>query len=482
MKYPAIVPNLIGHSEVQSLSGRDFANINPHNGQVICRVTSSNAEDINTAVTKALSIQKQWAATPAVARGRVLFDIVDLMVRRKEDLARTVALETGKSLAGALGEVGGAIDLARFYAGEGQRMYGRTTVSGVAGKQIYHIKEPVGVAGLIISANTPIANVAWKVFPALICGNAAVLKAAEDAPLTSYLMGTLIREAGLPDGVLSVIQGLGIEAGNPLVRHHSVGVISFTGSTLVGGLIGVEAAKRLAKVSLELGGKNPLVVCDDADIERAVKWILLSGFSNAGQRCAAASRIIVFDSVYDQVREKLAVATSKLKMGVADTDDFGPVITQRQVDFLCRQIEEVSKRGAKVLSGGKRSTKEEHKEGFYMEPTIIENVDINDPFSGTELFGPVITLYRAKDLAHAISIANNSSYGLTSCIHTTNFERAIQFSRAVEAGVCNINGPTFGSEPHLPFGGVKNSGNGSREPGTEALDIYTNLKTVSYIL
>lgn len=482
MNYPSIVPNLIGKSESLSASGKKFQNINPHDGSVICEVTSSNADDVNTAVTTALRVQKEWAKTAAVARGRVLFEIVDLLVKNKNDLAKIVAMETGKSVAAALGEVGGAIDLARFYAGEGQRLYGRTTVSGVGGKQIYHIKEPVGVAGLIISANTPIANVAWKVFPALICGNAAVLKASEDAPLTSYLFGKIVAESSLPDGVLSIIQGDGPNAGSPLVQHPKVGVLSFTGSTAVGKMIAVDAGRRMAKVSLELGGKNPLVVCADADLDKAVKWILLSGYSNAGQRCAAASRIIIFESIYNELRDRLIKASSLLKLGVNDDDDFGPVINMKQVNHILQSIADVQKRGGKVVSGGVRSSRDGKQKGFYIEPTIIENVSPDDVFSQTELFGPVITLYMARDLAHAIELANNSPYGLTSCIHTTNFENAILFSRSVEAGVCNINGPTYGSEPHLPFGGVKDSGNGSREPGTEALDIYTNLKTVSYIL
>lgn len=482
MKSLEIIPNLIGSEEKLSQSGRTFKNINPHDGSVICEVTASNSNDVNQAVAKANKAQKQWAATAAVARGRFLFDAVDLMVRYKQELAEIVALETGKSISGSLGEVNGAIDLARFYAGEGQRLYGRTTVSGVAGKQIYHIREPVGIAGLIISANTPIANVAWKVFPALICGDAAILKASEDAPWTAYKVGKILTEAGLPDGVLSIIQGNGPDAGSPIVNHLEIGVISFTGSTEVGRRIAVDAGRRLAKVSLELGGKNPLVVCDDADMDKAVKWILLSGFSNAGQRCASASRIIVFEKAYEEVKGKLIEGASRLKLGIHDEADLGPLISLEHLQFVEGKINEAKVRGARVIVGGDRSKKKELQQGFYLEPTILENVSPDDPISQTELFGPVITLYKAKDLGEAIAISNNSSYGLTSCIHTTNFETAIKYSRSVEAGVCNVNGPTYGSEPHLPFGGVKSSGNGSREPGTEAIDIYTNLKTISYIM
>ncbi|MBL7864391.1 MAG: aldehyde dehydrogenase [Cyclobacteriaceae bacterium] len=482
MKYPEVIPNLIGHQEVVSGSGKTFSNINPCDGSTIGNVTSSNAADVTLAVKKAQAVQKAWAKTAPVVRGRILYEIVDLLSRSKQDLAEMIGMETGKSVAASMGEVNGAIDLARFFAGEGQRLYGKTTVSGVEGKQIYHLREPIGIAGLIISANTPIANIAWKVFPALICGNAAILKASEDAPATAYLFGKIVSQSGLPDGVLSIIQGNGNDAGNPIVDHPAIGVISFTGSTAVGRKIAIAAGNRLARVSLELGGKNPLVVCDDADIDLAVKWILLSGFSNAGQRCAAASRIIIFESIYDLLKSKLIEGASRLKLGVSDTDDLGPLIRVEQVNFIERQITEATGRGAKVLLGGKRSTRTGLARGFYMEPTIVENVLPEDPFSQTELFGPVITLYRVKDLSEAIAISNQSNYGLTSCIHTTDFNTAIHYSRQVEAGLCNINGPTYGSEPHLPFGGVKNSGNGTREPGTEALDVYSNLKTVSYFI
>jgi aldehyde dehydrogenase (NAD+) len=397
---------------------------------------------------------------------------------RREDMARMVALETGKSYKMALGETDGAVELGLFMAGEGQRLYGRTTTSGLANKYAMTVRQPVGVAGLIIAANTPIANVAWKVFPALICGNAAVLKTAEDTPGTAWLFGQMAAEAGLPPGVLNIVQGYGNEAGAPLVAHPGVGVVSFTGSTGVGRQIAVVAGQRLAKVSLELGGKNPFVVCDDADLDNAVKWALLSAFSNAGQRCASGSRLIIFEAVYDEFRDRLVERTRGLRVGPSDDDDFGPVINERQLNNMLGAVERAAASGARVLTGGHRLSDPDHAGGFYVAPTLVE-ADPDAEISVTELFGPIACLYRARDFADALRLANDSPYGLTACIHTRDVNRALEFCHKVQAGVAVVNAGTYGSEPHMPFGGVKESGNGSREPGTEALEIYSNLKAIA---
>src|SRR3569623_2025643 len=365
----------------------------------------------------------------------------------------------------ALGETDAAVAQGLFMAGEGQRLYGRTTTSAVPNKYASTVREPLGVAGLLIAANTPIANV-------------AVLKAAEETPLTAYLFAELARTAGLPAGVLNVIQGYGAEAGEPLVLHPDVAVLSFTGSTAVGRRIAELAGKRLAKVSLELGGKNPLVVCDDADLDLAVKWTTLSAFSNAGQRCAAASRVIVFDAIYAAFREKLLAADAELRVGTADDDAFGPVINERQLNNIISAVDGATRRGAVVSVGGGRLTGPQHHAGYYMAPTVIERVRDDDDISTHELFGPITCLYRAQDFQGALTQANASSYGLTACIHTRNLHRALEFVHRVQAGVAVVNGGTYGSEPHMPFGGVKQSGNGSREPGTEALDVYSQMKTV----
>jgi acyl-CoA reductase-like NAD-dependent aldehyde dehydrogenase len=477
---PGSIANWLDGGERPALGGQWMDKLSPATGKLLARAARSGAEDVQAAVASARRAQPAWAALTPVARGELLLAICQAMRASRQDLAEIVALETGKSRKAALGETDGAIALGQFYAGEGQRFYGRTTTSGTPHRQASVVREPIGVAGLIIAANTPIANVAWKVFPALICGNSAILKSAEDTPATAWMFARLTAQAGLPPGVLSVLQGLGPEVGAPLVAHPEVDVVSFTGSTAVGREIAAVAGRRLARISLELGGKNPLVVCDDADLDNAVKWTLLSAFSNAGQRCAAASRIIVFESVYQAFKAKLLDRTLQQKVGPEDGDDFGPVINERQLGNMLRHVEQAVKRGAKLLAGGQRLTDPAHRDGFYLAPTLVEDVPPADDLSRCELFGPVANLYRVADFEQALALANDSPYGLTACIHTRNVNRAMLFTRRVQAGVVFVNAGTFGSEPHMPFGGVKQSGNGSREPGTEALDVYSNVKQVCW--
>ena len=298
------VPNWIDGAERTSEDEEWFDKRDPVNGRVLCKSVRSRAVDVRAAVAAAKRAQPAWAAAAGVQRGMVLHRVVTAMEARREEIAGTVAAETGKSMKDALAETGGAIQLGLFYASEGQRLYGRTTTSGIAGRWAMTIREPIGVAGLIVAANTPIANVAWKAFPALVCGNTVVMKPAEDTPATAYLFARICDEAGLPPGAINIVQGYGEESGLPLVEHPDVGVVSFTGSTAVGRRIAHAVSGRLARVSLELGGKNAFVVCDDADIDNAVKWAALSAFSNAGQRCAAASRIIVTDGLYDDFRAR----------------------------------------------------------------------------------------------------------------------------------------------------------------------------------
>ncbi len=475
---PATVGNWVGGVERCAATGALFDKLNPATGTLIARVARSRREDVEAAVAAASRAQPVWAALTPVRRGEILHDVAMGMRASLDELADTVALETGKSPKDARGETSGAIALGLFFAGEGQRLYGRTTTSGVANRTAMTIRQPLGVAGLIIAANTPIANVAWKVFPALVCGNAAVLKAAEDAPRTAWLFAKIAHDAGLPSGVLNVVQGFGEEAGAPLVEHPSVDVVSFTGSTEVGRRIAMTAGARLAKVSLELGGKNPFVVCDDAELENAVRWALLSAFSNAGQRCASGSRLIVCEGVYDRFRSTLIERAARLRVGPADDDDLGPVISEAQLTAMLGAVERARERGATVLTGGHRLSDPDHAAGFYMAPTLLEHVDPDDEISTVELFGPIACLYRVRDFQEALAFANRSPYGLTACIHTRSVDRALQFVDKVHAGVAMVNAGTYGSEPHMPFGGVKQSGNGTREPGTEALDVYSSLKDV----
>ena len=477
MTRPTLIPNWIDGKEQPALSGKSFNKLNPVDGASLGAVTRSDASDVQLAVEAARWAQPEWAEKPGVERGIILHQVVRALQRHQEEMTLCVAQEAGRSLKDARAETQGAIALGLFFSGEGQRLYGRTTTSAVAYRHAMTIRQPVGVAGLIVAANTPVANVAWKVFPALISGNAVVLKAAEDAPGTAWYFGRLAHEAGLPPGLLNIVQGYGVEAGAPLVEHSDVGVISFTGSQEVGHFILRSAGERLAKVSLELGGKNPMVICDDADLHHAVRWALLSAFSLAGQRCASASRIIVFKSVYQEFRDLFISAVKQLKVGVADDDDFGPLINLRALEKVLKAVEKARDEGADILIGGNRLVDNKtHRQGFYMSPTVVEGALPSADISRNELFGPVTCLYAARDFDEGLSLANDSPYGLTACIHTRSLDRAMRFAQSIQAGVVMVNAGTFGSEPHMPFGGVKGSGNGSREPGPEALDVYTNIK------
>jgi aldehyde dehydrogenase (NAD+) len=382
---------------------------------------------------------------------------------RREEAAGIVAEETGKAMELALGETDAAVEMGFFIAGEGRRLYGRTTTSAMPNRTVMATRRPVGVAGLIVSFNTPLPNYAWKVFPAVFCGNAAVLKPSEHTPASAAFFGELCNDL-LPPGVLNVVHGLGPEAGLPLVESAEVDLVSFTGSAETGRWIAERGGRRLAKVVLELGGKNALVVCDDADLDCAVEWSLASAFSNAGQRCAAASRVVVFESVYDEFRNRFVEGARRY--------DTGPVISEASLERILTALE-----GANVVAGGERLD----RPGWWLAPTVVEDVPGDAELSRTELFGPVAILYRVRDLQEAIALVNDSPYGLTSAIHTASLHRAMRFADEVEAGVVVVNGGTHGSEPHMGFGGVKQSGTGWREAGIEALDVYTECKYVNLI-
>ena len=475
---PAVVFNQVDGRDVGAAGGLTFAKIDPATGRELCQVARSTRADVDAAVASAKRAQPAWAALTPVKRGDTLRRIAILMQEHRAAIADLVARETGKSRKDALGETDAAIEMGFFVAGEGRRFYAQTTTSAVPNKSAMIVRQPLGVAGLIIAANTPIANVAWKAFPALLCGNAAILKAAEDTPLSAWAFGVLARDAGVPDGVYSTVHGYGEEAGAPLVEHPDVAVVSFTGSCEVGRWIAETAGRRLAKTCLELGGKNPLIVCDDADLQNAVTWTLGSAFSNAGQRCAAGSRIIVFDAVYDRFKAMLVEATSKLKVGTADTDDYGPVINEQQMLNMLASVDRAKASGARVLTGGQRLAGGSYGSGYFVAPTIIENVGAGDEITRSELFGPITCLYRVSTFEEAIALANDSPFGLTASIHTQNLNRAMTFLARIQSGVAVVNGGTYGSEPHLPFGGLRQSGNGWREAGTQALDVYSDLKTI----
>jgi len=475
---PSVIPNQIGSRDLFAAGGGTFTKVDPATGRPICDVARSTAEDVAAAVAAARAAQPAWAATTPVKRGDLLRRIAALMQDHRDAIATLVARETGKSKKDALGETDAAIEMGFFVAGEGRRFYGQTTTSAVPNKTALVVRQPLGIAGLIIAANTPIANVAWKAFPALLCGNAAILKASEDTPLSAWAFGRLARQAGVPDGIYTTLHGMGEEAGAPLVEHPDVAIVSFTGSCGVGRWIAETAGRRLAKTCLELGGKNPLIVCDDADLQNAVNWTIGSAFSNAGQRCAAGSRILVFDRVYDEFRAMLLEATRQLRVGTSDDDYLGPVINEEQMTNMLASVDRARAAGASIIIGGHRMSGPGYDGGFFVAPTLIEHVGPNDDISRSELFGPITILYRVRDFDEAIAIANDSPFGLTAAVHTQNLNRAMTFLNRIQCGVAVVNGGTYGSEPHMPFGGLRQSGNGWREAGTQALDVYSDLKTI----
>jgi acyl-CoA reductase-like NAD-dependent aldehyde dehydrogenase len=457
------VANLVGGRAAGAASGRTFEKLRPADGSLLCSAPRSDAEDVAAAVATARAALPGWARRTAVERGELVREVALALRSRREEAAELVAAETGKSIDLALGEADAAVEMSFFVAGEGRRLYGRTTTSAMPNRSVMSVRRPVGVTALIVSFNTPLPNYAWKAFPAVLCGNAAVLKPSEHTPASAAFFAELCNEV-LPPGVLNVVQGLGGEVGPPLVESPDVDLVSFTGSAATGRWISEHAGRRLAKVCLELGGKNALVVCDDADLDRAVEWSLASAFSNAGQRCAAASRLVVFDAVYESFRERFVAA--------AGSYEPGPVISEESLDRILGAIA-----GARVLTGGKRLD----RPGWWLAPTALEDVPAEAELSCAELFGPVTILYRVAGLDDAIRLVNDSPYGLTSAIHTSSIHRAMRFAEEVEAGVVVVNGGTHGSEPHMGFGGVKQSGTGWREAGVEALDVYSEWKYVNLI-
>ncbi len=471
-----IIGNRIGGTSIPAGSGATFDNVNPATEEVIGKIARSDGKDAAAAVAAAQSAQPHWAAMSPVARGAVLHAVANAMEERADEIAGVAARETGKAHAHALGEVGAAVLQARYWAGEGQRMAGRSLPSADPTRSLTTIRRPVGVAALILASNTPIANVAWKLFPALICGNGVVAKASEDSPETAEVMVRIAEDAGLPPGIANVLQGYGVEAGAPLVENEAVAAVSFTGSSATGARIAAAVAPRMAKLSLECGGKNPMLVFEDADLDRAVHWAVASAFSNAGQRCSSASRLIVLDGIYETFRDRLVAAAAALKLGVEPGDDVGPVISAGALERMLSVLDRVASEDGRILVGGSRAK----QQGFYMMPTVVEGLDADAEMSRTELFGPITQLFRAADEEDALHIANDCPYGLTSAVHTRDIDRALRLAERIEAGVVSINAGTHGAEPHMPFGGVKRSGNGTREPGIEALDIYTDLKNILF--
>lgn len=473
--------NLINGKLTDSLSGKYFKNINPaDNNDLICLFPDSNASDVDIAVKASQKAFLKWSNTPPPARGELIYKAAEMLLKKQKSLAEVIVHEMGKTIPEAMGDIKSSADVAYFMAGEGRRMYGQTTYSSLEKRWALTKRAPVGVCGLITAWNAPMAIVTWKLFPALICGNTVVLKPSEDAPLTAYLLGELLEEAGFPDGVVNIVFGERSEVGEALVRHPGVDLVSFTGSTQVGRLIAEECGRQLKKCSLELGGKNGLIVMDDADLNAAAKAVATGAFSTAGQRCASTSRVFVHKDVYAVFIKKLIRETRNMKVGIGSDPETKvcPIINRRQFERIMEYIEQGKKQGGKILYGGRVLTRGEYAKGNFIMPTIFESIDINSKIAQEEIFGPVLCVFKIKNLREGIKKINATNYGLTASIFTTNVNNAMFAIDSIQVGCCYVNAPTFGSEPHMPFGGLKNSGNGTREPGIQALDVFSDWKTI----
>lgn len=473
--------NLINGKYAEPSGGQYFKNLNPADLEdVIGLFPKSGTKDVEDAVKAAQAAFPSWAGMPAPKRGELIFRTAALLQRDKEKLAEVIVREMGKTLSEALGDIQSSIDAANFMAGEGRRLYGQTSTSALTDRWALTKRFPVGVCGLITAWNAPMAIVTWKLFPALICGNTVVLKPSEDTPMTAHLLGQLFSEAGFSEGVVNIVYGEGPEAAEALVKHKDVRLVSFTGSSKVGRLISEECGRQMKRCSLELGGKNGLIVMDDADLDAAAKAAASGAFSTAGQRCAATSRVFIHEKIYNNFIQKLLAETRLMKVGPGQAKDTKvcPIINKRQFESIMGFIEEAKKEGGRLLCGDKALKEGVYSKGYYIEPTIFENVDIHSKLAQEEIFGPVLAVFKIKCFEEAIEKINQTSYGLTASIFTSDVNQAMKALEFIEAGCCYVNAPTFGSEPHMPFGGWKNSGNGSREPGLQSLDVFSEWKTI----
>lgn len=475
--------NIIGGRHVSSISGKTIRSINPADtGSVIGTIPASVPADVDAAVRSARAAFDGWRLTPAPKRGEILFKAAELIQRNKDELGRLVTREMGKVIAEGLGDVQEAIDMAYYMAGEGRRLSGETVFSELPFKDCKSVRVPVGVFGLITPWNFPVAIPAWKIFPALISGNTVVFKPSSHTGVSAARLCELITDAGVPPGVLNVVHGTGPSIGEYLATHPGVDGVSFTGSSSVGRALSKACSGLGKEVSCEMGGKNPIIVMDDARLDLAVEGALWGGFGTAGQRCTAASRVIVIDKVHDRFLEMFIKAAGRLKLGdgLKKGVDVGPLINEEQRAKVLGCIEAGKKEGARLCLGGRSAGGAALKKGHFVEPTIFADVTTDMKIARDEIFGPVVSVIRASGLKEAIDIANGVCYGLSASIYTNDVNKSAIAERDLDAGIVYINAPTIGAEIQLPFGGVKMSGLGRKEAGGRggSLDLYTRWKVV----
>ena len=478
---PKLFKNYINGEWVEARSGQAIEDRNPANtDELVGMFPASGAEDVNAAVEAAKAAYEKWRLTPAPKRAEILFHAAEILVARKEDFAREMTREMGKVLAETRGDVQEAIDMTYLMAGEGRRQFGHTAPSELPNKFAMAVRAPIGVAGMITPWNFPMAIPSWKAMPALICGNTIVLKPAEDTPLSTYNLTQVLAEAGLPPGVLNVVFGYGPEAGGPILNHPDVDLVSFTGSTEVGRIVSVACAPTFKKCHLEMGGKNIIIVMDDANLDLAIEGAVWGGFGTTGQRCTAASRVAVQKGVYREFVEKFVARVKAMKVGdgLDATSQMGPCINEQQLQTVIKYVGIGSGEGAKLAAGGHRLETGSHAKGWFHEPTVFTDCNAKMRICQEEIFGPVVAVMPFDTFDDAIAIANGVQYGLSASIYTRNVNQAFRAQRDLETGIVYINAPTIGAETHLPFGGTKNTGNGHREAGLAALDFYSEWKTV----
>ena len=473
--------NFINGEWVAPGGGKSRLNRNPANtAEVIGEFPLSSQADIDAAVAAARQAYQSWRLVPAPKRAEILFRAAELLVKRKEEFSGDMTREMGKVLAETRGDVQEAIDMTYYMAGEGRRLFGQTTPSELPNKFAMSVRQPIGVCGLITPWNFPMAIPSWKMMPALICGNTVVLKPGEDTPLSSYHLVETLVEAGLPPGVVNLVSGDGPGAGGALARHKDVPVISFTGSTSTGRLIAETCAPDFKHYSLEMGGKNIILVLEDANLDLAVDGAIWGGFGTTGQRCTAASRIGVHKSIYKEFVTRFVERAEKLKVGngLDPSVDMGPVINEQQLETVMRYVEIGKKEKAKLLTGGHRLQHGDYAKGWFHEPTVFGDCDAKMRIAQEEIFGPVVSVMPIDGLEEGIEVANGVAYGLSASVYTRNVNAAFAALRDLYTGIVYINAPTIGAETHLPFGGTKQTGNGHREAAVAAIDFFSEWKSV----
>ena len=476
-----VYKNFIDGEWVEASTGQTFEDRNPADTRDVVGIFQrSGKADVEAAIAAAKRAFARWRLIPAPRRAEIIYRAAEMLFERKEDYARDMTREMGKILKETRGDVQEAVDTAYYMAGEGRRMFGPTTPSELPNKFAMAVRQPIGVCGMITPWNFPMAIPSWKLLPALVCGNTCVIKPAQDTPLSTFNLVRVLYDAGLPRGVVNIVTGFGSEVGTPLTEHADVKAISLTGSSAVGRIVGTTAAKSFKHCSLELGGKNPMIVLDDANLDLAIEGGLWGGFGTTGQRCTATSRIIVQKGIYGDFIERYVERAKALKVGngMDETVEMGPAINENQLKTDLSYVDIGKAEGARLKCGGNRLDKGEYQNGYFMEPTVFVDVDPKMRIAQEEIFGPVVSIIPCDDLDDAIEIANGIDYGLSSALYTKDVNRAFTAMRDLHAGITYINAPTIDAEVHLPFGGVKATGNGHREGGLGAIDFFSEWKSI----